>query len=59
MKYIVYDMRHKVYNYGQETVTGLGMRTWGGDKARAEKLTKRQAEALAKARAACEVQQDS
>lgn len=56
-KYVVYDTKHKVYNLGQETMTGLGMRSWGYDKSRAEQLTKRQAEKLAQSHANCEVQE--
>lgn len=50
-KYIVFDTKHKVYNQGQETVTGFNMRSWGYNRDQAERLTKRQAYALAKTRA--------
>jgi hypothetical protein len=57
MKYIVYDTKHKVYNLGQETMTGLNMRSWGYDKSQAEQLTKRRAVKLALSRANCEIQE--
>lgn len=56
MKYVVYDIKYKVYNHGQETVTGLGLRSWGYDIKRAEKLTLRQAQKLAATRANCKIE---
>lgn len=56
-RFVVYDTKHKVYNQGRESMTGLNMRMWGYDKAMAERLTKREADAVVKAKPNCEVQE--
>lgn len=55
--YIVYNTRRRVYNYGRETITGLGLRTWGYSRDQAERMSKRDAETLAKQRNFYEVQE--